>query len=189
MGKYLVCITGASGSIYGIRTLKALIETGQEVHCIVSPWGGRVVEDETGKSFEKWTGELGLGPENIYAPGDLGAPVASGSFLLDAAVVVPCSMNTAGAIAGGLSLNLIHRSALVCLKEGRPLILAPRETPLSLVDLRNLASLAEAGAIIMPCAPAFYHSPENLDDLADFMAGKILDQLKIRHNLYKRWRS
>ncbi|AEF82323.1 UbiX family flavin prenyltransferase [Leadbettera azotonutricia] len=187
MGKYLICITGASGSVYGIRTIKALVEGGHEVHSIVSSWGNRVMERETGKSLASWIGELGLPPERVYAPEDLAAPPASGSFRLDGTVVVPCSMSSVGAIASGLCLNLIHRSALVSLKEGRPLVLVPRETPLSLLDLRNLTVLAEAGAVILPASPAFYQVPQNIDDMVNFVAGKILDRLGIDHNLYTRW--
>jgi 4-hydroxy-3-polyprenylbenzoate decarboxylase len=189
LGKYLICITGASGSVYGIRTLTALIKAGHEVHCVVSPWGDRVLKEETGKSFNSWIGELGIKPKRVYSPEDLGAPPASGSFKLDGTVIVPCSMNTAGAVSSGVCFNLIHRAALTSLKEGRPLILAFRETPLSLPDLRNLTALAEAGAVILPAAPAFYHAPQNIDDLVDFIAGKILDRLSVDHNLYTRWRS
>jgi 4-hydroxy-3-polyprenylbenzoate decarboxylase len=189
MGRYLICVTGASGSIYGIRTMRALIEGGHEVHSIVSPWGERVVEQETGKRFASWAAELGIKRENIYAPEDLSAPPASGSFRLNGTVVVPCSMSTVGAIASGICLNLIHRTALVSLKEGRPLILTPRETPLSLPDLRNLTALAEAGAAILPASPAFYHTPQNIENLIDFVVGKILDRLLIEHDLYTRWRS
>jgi 4-hydroxy-3-polyprenylbenzoate decarboxylase len=188
MGKYLVCITGASGSVYGLRTIKALSGEGHEVHTIVSAWGGRVIEQETGKPFVSWIGELGLSPDRVYAHDDLTAPPASGSFRLDGTVIVPCSMNSAGAIASGVSLNLIHRAALTSLKEGRPLVLAPRETPFSLVDLRNLTALAEAGAAILPCSPAFYHNPQSMDELINFVVGKILDRLSVTHNLYTRWR-
>jgi 4-hydroxy-3-polyprenylbenzoate decarboxylase len=147
------------------------------------------MEQETGKNFASWAAELGIKRENSYAPEDLGAPPASGSFRLDGTVVVPCSMSSAGAIASGVCLNLIHRAALVSLKEGRPLILAPRETPLSLPDLRNLTALAEAGAAILPASPAFYHTPQSIEDLIDFFVGKILDRLLIEHNLYTRWRT
>ncbi|MCL2833805.1 MAG: UbiX family flavin prenyltransferase [Treponema sp.] len=187
MGKYLVCITGASGSVYGLRVIRALTEAGHDVHVIVSDWGGRVIKEETGSTFDLWAHTLRLDPRNIFQNNDLFAPAASGSFRLDGTIIVPCSMNTAGAIAGGVSMNLIQRAALVSLKESRPLVLAPRETPLSLVDLRNLVKLAEAGASILPCSPAFYHSPQNIDDLVDFVAGKILDLLHIEHNLFKRW--
>ncbi|MDR3277070.1 MAG: UbiX family flavin prenyltransferase [Treponema sp.] len=186
-GRYLVCMTGASGAIYGIRTLRALAELGQEVHALASVWGERVVREETGRSFGDWTRELGIPPERRYDPGDLSAAPASGSFALEGTIIAPCSMASAGAIAGGISLNLIHRAALVSLKEGRPLVLVPRETPLSLVDLRNLTALAEAGAVVMPASPAFYQGPESIGDLADFMAGKILDRLHIEHQLFKRW--
>jgi 4-hydroxy-3-polyprenylbenzoate decarboxylase len=188
LGKYLICLTGASGSIYGIRTLRALVEGGHEVHGVVSPWGSRVTEQETGRPFGDWVKELGIPPERIYAPEDLGAPPASGSFRLDGVVVVPCSMNSIGAIASGICLNLIHRAALTCLKEGRPLVLVPRETPLSLPDLRNLSSLAEAGAAILPASPAFYHIPQTIEDMVDFIAGKILDRLSLGHDLYARWK-
>ena len=113
--------------------------------------------------------------------------MASGSFRLDGTVVVPCSMNSAGAIASGICLNLIHRASLVSLKEGRPLVLVPRETPLSLPDLRNLTALAEAGAAILPASPAFYCTSQNVEDLIDFIVGKVLDRLSLTHNLYKPW--
>jgi 4-hydroxy-3-polyprenylbenzoate decarboxylase len=187
MGRYLVCITGASGSVYGLRVLKALITGGHEVHCVVSFWGRRVILKETGRDFPSWAAESGLPGERIYAPEDLAAPPASGSFRLEGTVIVPCSMHSAAAIASGLSLNLIHRAGLTALKEGRPLILVPRETPLSLPDLRNLTALSEAGAAIVPASPGFYHNPQNIDDLIDFIAGKILDRLGVDHALFTRW--
>ena len=187
MGRYLVCITGASGSIYGIRTMRALISGGHDVHGIVSAWGEKVLEQETNLAFSSWLAELAIPEKNIYAPDDLGAPPASGSFRYDGTIIVPCSMNSIGAIASGVSLNLIHRSAQVALKEGRPLVLVPRETPLSLINLRNLCSLAEAGAVILPACPAFYFAPQSMDDLINFVVGKILDRLSIAHNFYKSW--
>jgi len=188
LSKYLVCITGASGSVYGIRTMRALISAGHEVHGIVSSWGLKTLEEETGKTFESWIAELGLPNENIYAPENMGAFPASGSFKLDGTVIAPCSVNSIGAIASGISLNLIHRCAHVAMKEGRPLVLAPRETPLSLPVLRNLCTLAEAGAAIVPACPAFYHAPKSMDDMIDFVVGKILDRLSVAHNLYTAWR-
>ena len=188
MGKYLVCISGASGSIYGIRTMQALIAAGHEVHGIVSVWGTKVLEQETGKSFNSWAAELGLRRENIYAPEDLGALPSSGSFKLDGTIVAPCSASSIGAIASGISLNLIHRSAQAALKEGRPLILVPRETPLSLPVLRNLCSLAEAGAVVLPACPAFYHAPQSMEDLINFITGKILDRLSVAHNFNITWK-
>ncbi|GHV96339.1 flavin prenyltransferase UbiX [Spirochaetia bacterium] len=189
MGKYLVCITGASGALYGIRAIKALVEGGHEVHGIVSHWGNQVIMEETGKAFGSWMGELGLPPERVYAPDDFSSPPASGSFRLDGTVVAPCSMSSIGAIASGVCLNLIHRAALTSLKEGRPLVLVPRETPFSLPDLRNLTALAEVGAAILPASPAFYHTPQTIEDMIDFVVGKILDRLLVEHNLYTRWRS
>ena len=188
MGKYLVCITGASGAVYGIRTMRALIEAEHEVHGIVSVWGEKVLEQETGRPFTSWMSELGLPQKNIYAPENLGALPASGSFRLDGTVVAPCSVNSIGAIAAGISINLIHRAAQMALKEGRPLVLVPRETPLSLPALRNLTALAEAGAAIIPASPAFYHAPQNIDDLIDFIVAKILDRLSVAHNLDTTWK-
>ena len=188
MGKYLVCITGASGSVYGIRTMQALIAAGHDVHGIVSVWGAKVLKQETGKPFDSWMAELGLPRENIYAPEDMGALPSSGSFRLDGTIVAPCSSSSIGAIASGISLNLIHRSAQAALKEGRPLILVPRETPLSLPALRNLCTLAEAGAVVLPACPAFYHSPQSMDDLIDFIVGKILDRLSVAHNFDTAWK-
>jgi 4-hydroxy-3-polyprenylbenzoate decarboxylase len=189
MKRYLVCITGASGALYGIRTIKALHENCCEVHAIVSQWGKKVIEEETKKSFSAWINFLDLNPHHIYDSEDLAAAPSSGSFQFDGTIIVPCSMNSVGCIASGISGNLIHRAALVALKEARPLLLVPRETPLSLIDLKNLASLAEAGAAILPASPAFYHEPKSINDLADFIAGKILDQLKIDHLLFKRWKT
>jgi len=188
LGKYLVCISGASGSVYGIRVMQALIAAGHEVHAIVSVWGARVLEQETGKPFDLWKAELGLKRENIYAPEDLGALPASGSFKLNGTIVAPCSMSSIGAIASGISLNLIHRSAQAALKEGRPLILVPRETPLSLPALRNFCALAESGAVILPACPAFYHAPQNMDDLINFIVGKILDRLSVAHDFDTVWK-
>jgi 4-hydroxy-3-polyprenylbenzoate decarboxylase len=187
MGRYLICISGASGSVYGLRTIKALIEGRHEVHAIVSPWGERVLREETGQPFSAWAKQWGLEPDRIYDAADLSAPPASGSFALDGTVVVPCSMNSIGAAASGISSNLLQRAVLVSLKEGRPLILVPRETPLSLIDLRNLSALAEAGAVILPASPAFYQGPRSIDDMVDFVAGKILARLGLEQGLFTPW--
>jgi 4-hydroxy-3-polyprenylbenzoate decarboxylase len=187
MRKYLVCMTGASGAVYGIRVMRALVESGCEVHAIVSRWGERVVVEETSKAFAAWADTVGVAREHIYDADDLSAPAASGSFRLDGTVIVPCSMNSIGAIASGVCGNLIHRAGLVCLKEKRPLILVPRECPFSLIDLKNMTTLATAGATILPASPAFYHKPTTIDDLIDFIAGKTLDCLGIEHTLFKRW--
>ena len=174
--------------MYGIRTMRALIETGHEVHGIVSAWGAKVLEQETGRAFASWMTELGLPEKNVYAPENLGALPASGSFKPDGTVVAPCSVNSIGAIAAGISLNLIHRTAQTALKEGRPLVLVPRETPLSLPALRNLCTLAEAGAAILPACPAFYHTPQNIDDLINFVVAKIFDRLSVAHNMDTSWK-
>jgi 4-hydroxy-3-polyprenylbenzoate decarboxylase len=186
--KYLVCITGASGSIYGIRSIKALVEGGHDVHIIVSAWGEKVLKTETGRSSDSWMTELKVPPENVYESQDLMALPASGSFKPDGTIIVPCSISSIGAIAGGISLNLIHRSAEAALKEGRPLVLVPRETPLSLPALKNLCALSEAGAVILPACPAFYHAPQSMDDLINFIVGKIFDRLSIAHNLGTEWK-
>ncbi|MDR2900679.1 MAG: UbiX family flavin prenyltransferase [Treponema sp.] len=187
MKRYLVCITGASGALYGIRTLQALHEAGGEVHVVASSWGKIVIEEETKKTFSEWMRLLDINPDHIYSPENLAAAPSSGSNRFDGTVVVPCSMNSVGCIASGISGNLVHRAALVALKESRPLILVPREMPLSVIDLKNLTCLAEAGAAILPASPAFYHSPTSIDELVDFVVGKILDRLEINHNLFKRW--
>lgn len=188
MGKYLVCITGASGAMYGIRLMRALVSGGHEVHAVVSDWGGKVMEHETGKPFSSWRAEIGVPEKNVYAPDDLAALPASGTFRLDGAIIAPCSISSIGAIAAGISFNLVHRAAQTALKEKWPLILVPRETPLSLVALRNLTALAEAGADILPASPAFYHLPKSVDDMIYFVVGKILDRLSIPHDLDILWR-
>ncbi|PKL23448.1 MAG: aromatic acid decarboxylase [Spirochaetae bacterium HGW-Spirochaetae-3] len=192
MGRFLVCVTGASGSVYGKRTIEALLAAGHEVHAVFSTWGRRVFETETGLDVESWLDGIGFPAGRLYAPDDLASRPSSGSWRLDGTVVVPCSMSTVGAIASGATTNLVHRAAAVALKEGRRLVLAPRETPLSLVDLRNLTRLAEAGAAILPASPGFYHKPASIDDLVDFVAGKILDRLGAdsgggSDGLFERW--
>ncbi len=189
MGRYLVCVTGASGAAYAKRTVEALGALGHEVHAVFSAWGSRVFEAETGLSLEAWATGAGLRPGRLHAPDDLAAPPASGSWPLDGTVVVPCSMASLGAIASGASVNLVHRAAAVALKEGRRLVVVPRETPLSLIDLRNLTAIAEAGAAVLPACPAFYHGPSTMEDLIDFVVGKVLDRLGATGGgeLYRRW--
>lgn len=189
MGRYLICITGASGSVYGLRVVRALIEARHEVHAIFSPWGAKVMLQETGESPEAWSERWGLSPDRIHASDNLAAPPSSGTFRLDGTVIVPCSMSTLGALSSGAATNLVHRCGSVALKEGRPLILVPREAPLSLVDLRNMTALAEAGATILPASPGFYHKPTTVDQLVDFVAGKILDRLGLAHRLFEPWNS
>ena len=193
-----VAITGASGAIYAMRTLAALLERGCDIELIVSEYGRRLLRDELGDaaSFDRLTSYLASkcrvdaekGRITVHSNKDLGATIASGSHGCQAMVVVPCSMKSLAGIAHGLSRNLVERAADVMLKERRLLIIVPRETPMSLPQLKNMVLCAEAGAMIMPAMPAFYQMPRTLDDLADFMAGKILSALGFEHELYPAWK-
>ncbi len=194
MARYLICITGASGAIYGIRLLGALCLPAagfapHDLHLVVSPWGERVILEETGRSSASWVDQLRLAGGRItcHEPGNLAAPVASGSFRLDGTVIAPCSMGSAGSIASGATRNLVHRSAMVALKEGWPLVLVPRESPLGLIDLRNLTTLAESGAAIMPACPGFYSRPQGIEELVDGFVARILDRLGAHNPLAKPW--
>jgi 4-hydroxy-3-polyprenylbenzoate decarboxylase len=193
-----IAVTGASGAIYATRTVAALLERGCHVELVVSEYGRRLLRDELGDAaavdrlLEFLVAKHGEGVRNgtftHYSNRDLGAKIASGSQDCEAMAVVPCSMKTLAGIAHGLSRNLVERAADVMLKERRPLIIVPRETPMSLPQLRNMVLCAEAGAMIMPAMPAFYQMPKTLDDLADFMAGKILAALGFSHELYPSWK-
>ena len=193
-----LAITGASGAIYATRTMAALLERGCHLELVISDYGRRLLRDELGEtaSADKLSDYLvaryGNGVRNgtstLHSNKDLGATIASGSQDCQGMVVVPCSMKTLAGIAHGLSRNLVERAADVMLKERRPLIIVPRETPMSLPQLRNMVLCAEAGAMIMPAMPAFYQMPQTLDDLADFMAGKILSALGFEHELYPAWK-
>src|SRR5688500_3183024 len=193
-----VAITGASGAIYATRTLAALLERGCHVELIVSDYGRRLLRDELGEGaavdrlvefLVSTYGEgVRAGTHTLHSNKDLGARIASGSQDCDAMVIVPCSMKTLAGVAHGLSRNLVERAADVMLKERRSLIIVPRETPMSLPQLRNMVLCAEAGAMLMPAMPAFYQLPKTLDDIADFMAGKILTALGFRHQLYPAWK-
>jgi 4-hydroxy-3-polyprenylbenzoate decarboxylase len=194
-----LAITGASGAIYATRTMAALLERGCHLELIVSEYGRRLLRDELGDAAamdrlqDYLVAEHGeavrAGSYTVYSNRDLGAKLASGSQDCDAMAVVPCSMKTLAGIAHGLSRTLVERAADVMLKERRTLVIVPRETPMSLPQLRNMVLCAEAGAIVMPAMPAFYQMPKTLDDLADFMAGKILSALGFSHELYPRWGS
>jgi len=176
--RILVGVTGASGMIYAKRLLLAL---GKEASVIVSDSGKKVAELELGE-------ELGKGAAEVFDNADLAAKPASGSSRYDAMVIVPCSMKTLGAIANGISANLITRAADAMLKQEKKVILVTRETPLSLVHLRNMVAAKEAGASILPACPGFYHKPKRIEDLADFIAGRALELLGKEHALYKRWK-
>ena len=184
MKRLVVGITGASGSVYALRLIDVLREQGIEVHAVVTASGLRVLDYECGITEEKLARRVSV----LYPNADVGAAIASGSFRMDAMVVLPCSMKTAGAIAHGVTDDLLTRAADVTLKEGRRLLLVPRETPMHEIHLENLLRLARAGAVIMPAAPGFYHRPETLDDLVNMMVGKILDRLGIEAELFLRWR-
>ena len=198
MRSIVIGITGASGAIYATRTLAALLERGCHVELIVSDYGRRLLRDELGdaaaidKLMDYLVTTYGAtacaGTYTLHSNKDLGAKIASGSQDCDAMVIVPCSMKTLAGVAHGLSRNLVERAADVMLKERRPLIIVPRETPMSLPQLRNMVLCAEAGAMIMPAMPAFYQMPKTLDHLADFMAGKILSALGFKHDLYPSWK-
>lgn len=196
--KIVVGICGASGSIYGIRLLKALLSQPREVHLIISEAGKLVIEHELGfddnSPFEQFLEEKGVRfHKNArlirHAPDDLFANSASGSFKHQGMVIVPCSMKTLAAVASGFATNLMERTADVCLKEKRPLVLVPRETPLNKIHMQNMIKAYEAGAIIIPPSPAFYFNPEAINDLVDFIVARILDQLNIEHNLIGEWGS
>ena len=185
-----VAITGASGAIYATRTLAALLERGCHIELVISDYGRRLLRDELGEAAavdkladylaSQYGDVIRNGTFTLHSNRDLGAKIASGSQDCEAMVVVPCSMKTLAGIANGLSRNLVERAADVMLKERRRLIIVPRETPMSLPQLRNMTLCAEAGAMILPAMPAFYQMPKTLDDLADFMAGKILAALGFR---------
>ncbi len=195
---FAVGVTGASGALYAARTIAALLERGCHLEIVFSDFGRRLLRDELGEaaSVERLADFLAgrhgegirAGSFVVHSNRDLGAPIASGSHRCGGMVVVPCSMKTLAGIAHGLSRSLVERAADVMLKEKRPLVVVPRETPMSLPQLRNMVLCAEAGATVLPAMPAFYQGPTSLDDLADFMAGKILGALGLDHDLYPAWK-
>ncbi|SCW27951.1 4-hydroxy-3-polyprenylbenzoate decarboxylase [Paenibacillus tianmuensis] len=192
---WVVGITGASGAAYGVRLCRFLLSAGEDVHLIVTDAGWRVLKEELGWDASKRQESIRLHFESDNVPGkleyvpvqDIGAKTASGSFRTQGMVVVPCSMGTLSGIANGASDNLLERTADVMLKEGRKLIVVPRETPLHAIHLENMLKLARLGVRILPAMPAFYQGPQTLDDMIDFVVGKILDCMEIEHHLYKRW--
>jgi flavin prenyltransferase len=193
-----VGITGASGVIYAVRTIAALLELGCQLEVVFSDYGKRLMLDELGADAKvdrlpellkaRYGDAVGHGTMVIHSNRDLGAALASGSHRADSMVIVPCSMKTLAGVAHGLSRSLIERAADVMLKEQRKLVLVPRETPMSLPALRNLVACAEAGAMILPAMPAFYQHPTTIDDLAAFIAGKILNALGFEQQLFPAWK-
>lgn len=191
-----VAITGASGAVYGIRLVEQLLQSGSHVNLLITSPGFIVINEEVGidwrgsadKVNDKIRVYFGAGNELIYYDNtDFFSPLASGSAGRDTLIIAPCSMGTLGRIASGISSNLLERAADVVLKERGNLIILPRETPLNSIHLKNMLALSRAGAVIVPAMPAFYHKPETMDDLVDFVVGKVLDQASIVHNLFKRW--
>jgi flavin prenyltransferase len=196
---FVVAITGASGSIYGLRVAGELLRAGAKVSMLITGAGFAVLKEECGL---EWGGDAAAvleqlkgyfqydgGELSFYSEKDLLAPIASGSSAPEVMIVAPCSMGTLSRISCGNSGNLLERAADVMLKEGRPLVLVPRETPLSAIHLEHMLKLARLGVRIVPAMPAFYQHPETLDDLVNFVAGKILDTVSVEHNLFRRWGS
>ena len=192
-----VGITGASGALYAVRTVAALLSQGCHIEAVASDVGRRLLREEVSAAASldglleylaaRYGDGVRAGTLTLHRNRDVGASIASGSSDCEAMVIVPCSMKTLAGVAHGLSRTLIERAADVMLKERRPLVLVPRETPMSLPQLRNMVASAEAGAVVLPAMPAFYQGPRTLDDLADFIAGKILGALGFSHELYPPW--
>lgn len=196
MKPVLVGMTGASGAVYGIRLVQALLESGRRVDLVVSDPARLVIREEMGHSIahpqqpESWTSLFNpqqLSLIQFHSIRDFTAPIASGSYPVEAMVVIPCSMGTLGAIASGVSQNLIHRAADCVLKESRKLVLVPRETPLSAIHLENMLKLARLGVRMVPAMPGFYSGASSISEMVDFLVGKVLDQLEVPHALYPRW--
>ncbi|PYR03213.1 MAG: phenolic acid decarboxylase subunit B [Acidobacteria bacterium] len=181
--RLIVAITGATGTVFGVRLLEMLQETDVETHLIMSRWAARTLVLETSCTVE----QVEALATRVYPLTDQGAAVSSGSFLTLGMVVVPCSMRTLAAIAHGLGDNLIHRAADVILKERRKLVLAVREAPLSDIHLENMLKLSRMGVVICPPMPAFYNKPESVDDLVNYTAARLLDQLGIHLDVRNRW--
>lgn len=210
MATYTVAITGASGSIYGVRLLTYLLKKKHTVYLTITKEGGLILKEEVGFDWQEDQVEKEMKPQketekeiekkirrdlkikeanlHYFREDNLSASISSGSAKVDAMIVIPCSMKSLSGIACGYANNLVERAADVMLKEGRVLILVPRETPLNSIHLRNMLFLSEMGVKIIPAMPAFYSRPEKIDDLIDFMVGKVLDSLGIENNLFMRWK-
>ncbi len=187
MKRFVLCITGASGSVYGYRLLEELSRRGR-VDAVVSGAGAIVLREELGRTLRDLENEF---PKvSFHGEKDLTAPIASGSVLTgyEAVIVAPCSTSTLASVASGVNINLIHRVCEVALKERVRLVLLVREMPYSKVHLENMLKVTEAGAIVVPASPGFYHRPRTLEDLVNFVVGKVLDLLGLEHELYNRWK-
>jgi flavin prenyltransferase len=199
MATFALGITGGSGAPYALRLLHALTAAGHDVHVVISPAGEKVTQLETGVVLGKTLREKqealtraaevadGGGSIRVFDPGNLAAPISSGSFPCAGMAIVPCSTGTMGRVANGISSSLIERAADVMLKERRRLVLVPRETPLSEIHLTNMLTLRRAGADIVAAMPAFYHRPKSIADMVDMIVGRVLDRLGVENTLYYRW--
>lgn len=197
MSPIALAMTGASGAAYGLRLLQCLIESGEQVYLMISAPGQVVVSMESDIQLSGRPAEIGRilgerfgadeGQLQVFGREEWTAPVASGSSVPRSMVICPCTMGTLASVAAGISNNLIDRAADVVLKEGRQLILVPRETPFSAIHLENMLKLARMGAVILPPNPGFYTGPASIEDLVDFVVARILDQLGVEHALMKRW--
>lgn len=181
--KIVVGITGASGSIYGLKLIEVLKNAGHQVHVVITDSGMGVIQYECDTTLE----DIAQVADKIYNVHNVGAAIASGSFQADAMVIAPCSMHTCGCLANCITDNLLTRAADVMLKEGRKLIIVPRETPMHAGHLENLLKLSRLGAVIIPASPGFYHRPDTIMDLVNMLVGKICDSLGVKANLFKRW--
>lgn len=195
MGPYIIAITGASGAIYGLRLLEWMLRERYKIYLIVTEEAKYIIREENGIPLEDDIAlsicrYYGITGEDLhyFEEDDLTAPIASGSTYTEGMIVVPCSMKVVSSIACGFASNLVERAADVVLKERRSLIIVPRETPLNSIHLRNLLTLSELGAHIIPAMPAFYHRPKTVEEIVDFVVGRILDSLKIQNDLYQRWK-
>ena len=181
--RLIIGITGATGTIYGVRLLERLRDSGVETHLVMSRWGARTLLHETPYTREQVEALATVS----YAPADMGASISSGSFRTDGMIVAPCSAKSLAAIAHGFGENLIHRAADVVLKEHRKLVLAVREVPLSSIHLENMLTLARMGALVMPPLPAFYNHPRTIDDIVDYTVARMLDQFGLEVRGAERW--
>ncbi len=198
MSQYFIGITGASGHIYAERLIQALVGAGHGVDVALTESGSKVLRHERGidagsrgerldEGLPRWLGEETARGVSAYSADAIESRAASGTSRIAAVIVCPCSMGTAARIAAGYSSSLVERAADVALKEGRPLLVVPRETPLSPLHLENLLRLSGLGAVILPAMPGFYHRPRTVDELVDFLVAKILDRLGVEHRLGTRW--
>jgi len=192
MRNYILAVTGASGTIYSLRLLECLLQQEAVIHLVISKPAQIVARQEIGSSWAEiletsYSSQLGKGLIRIWDNEDFTASIASGSFPSQGMIIAPTSMSTLAAVTHGLSSNLIQRAADIMLKEKKPLVLVPRETPLSVIHLRNMLKLCQAGAQIVPPIPAFYNHPQTIKDIVDFGVGRVLDVLGLEHQLYQRW--